>query len=83
MPKSLAPKFFLDPRDRRVEIALIWKNIDTSCLGVIIAGETVLMPFISEYYKDMYLEFSSYLFNLQKGIIRNRSKLKILHRLYV
>ncbi len=72
IPKLLAPKFFLDPRDRRVEVALIWnrKKIDISCLGVIIAGEIVLMPFISEYYKDIYLEFSSYLTNLQKGVKR-------------
>lgn len=68
--RLLIPKLFLDPRDRGVEIALIWKDIDTSCLGVIIAGELVLMPFISEYYKDMYSEFSSYLTDLQKGIKR-------------
>ncbi len=68
--RLLIPKLFLDPRDRGVEIALIWKDIDTSCLGVIIAGEIVLMPFISEYYKDIYLEFSSYLTDLQKGIKR-------------
>jgi len=42
--------------------------MDISCLGVIIAGEIVLMPFISEYYKDIYSEFSIYLSNLQKGI---------------
>jgi len=68
--RLLIPKLFLDPRDRGVEIALIWKDTNTSCLGVIIAGEIVLMPFISEYYKDIYLEFSSYLTDLQKGIKR-------------
>lgn len=68
--RLLIPKLFLDPRDRGVEIALIWKDIDTSCLGVIIAGELVLMPFISEYYKDIYSEFSTYMANLHKGITR-------------
>lgn len=67
-PKLLASKFFLDPRDRGVEIALIWKNLDVSCLGAIIAGEMVIMPFINEHYKDIYLEFSAYLSNLDKGI---------------
>ena len=66
--KLLAPKFYLDPRDPRVGIALIWKNIDISCLGVIIAGEIVLMPFISEYYKLIYSEFSTYMSNVEKGI---------------
>ncbi len=49
-----APGVYLNPRDRTIEIGLLWQSLDVSCLGLIIAGELVLMPFLDDSYIKIF-----------------------------
>ena len=54
---------FFDPREKNIEVTLIGTapDLEKHCFAVFIAGELVLMPFISDYYKVIYDEFNSIL----------------------
>jgi len=45
-----APGVYLDPRDRTLEIGLLWQSLKISCLTVVIAGELIVMPFLNNSY---------------------------------
>ncbi len=49
-----APGVFLNPRDRNIEIGMLWQSLDVSCLTVIIAGELVVMPFLNDSYTRIF-----------------------------
>jgi len=54
---------FIDPRDKNVEISLIGiaPHLEKSCFALVIAGELVLMPLISDRYKVIWSEFNALL----------------------
>jgi hypothetical protein len=54
---------FIDPREKSVEVSLIGTapDLEKSCFGLVIAGELVLMPLISDYYRVIHSEFNSML----------------------
>lgn len=57
---------FVDPREKSVEVSIIGAapSLEKSCFALITAGELVLMPFISDYYKAIHSEFNSILSDL-------------------
>ena len=65
--KSMLP--FFDPRQKDIEISLISPEQDPekACFVLFIAGELVLMPFISDHYKIIQSEINLFLSDLSKG----------------
>jgi hypothetical protein len=54
---------FIDPREKSVEVSLIGTapDLEKSCFALVIAGELVLMPLISDYYQVIHSKFNSIL----------------------
>lgn len=48
------PGLYLNPRDKIIEINLLWQSLDISCFAVVIAGELVIMPFFNDSYIKLY-----------------------------
>jgi hypothetical protein len=60
-PKVKRRMPFFDPREKSIEVSLIGTapDLTKSCLVLVIAGEMVLMPLISDYYQAIHSEFNS------------------------
>lgn len=54
---------FINPREKSIEVSLIGNapDLEKSCFWLVIAGELVLMPVISDYYQVIHSEFNSML----------------------
>lgn len=73
-PKRLKPRLpFLDPRDKNVEVTLIGTAADPeeSCLALIISGELVLMPFVSDHCQKVASRFEAMIADRETDAERN------------
>ena len=64
VPTELRHKIpFIDAREKNVEVSLMGTapDLEKSCFALVIAGEFVLMPLISDYYQVIHSEFNSLL----------------------
>jgi len=74
VPTKLRPRMpFIDPREKSIEVSLIGTapDLEKHCFALVIAGELVLMPFISDYYQVIHSEFNSILSALEGNAKRH------------
>ena len=70
LPPKLAKRMpFINPREKKVEVSLIYTIPDPaeSCLSLYTASELVLMPFVNEHSKTIKSDFEAMLSDLEAG----------------